>query len=136
MRLAYVDACVWITLIEGFADYRPPIRAALAALAQDGWVLCTSDAVRLEVMVRPLRLNDTDLAGIYRALLAPGRSLSVAPEVFAEALTLAVNEGLKAMDAVHVAVAVRHGCGRFVTTDPHFRALTAITPLLIGLSNG
>jgi len=34
MKLAYVDACVWITLVEGLDQYRPPIRAALAALAE------------------------------------------------------------------------------------------------------
>jgi hypothetical protein len=46
MRLAYVDSCVWITLIEGLAPYRPVIRGALGALARDGWEFCTSDAAR------------------------------------------------------------------------------------------
>ena len=57
MKHAYVDACVWITLVEGLDDYRPAVRSALGSLAQDGWALCTSDAVWLEVLVRPLRLN-------------------------------------------------------------------------------
>jgi hypothetical protein len=29
MKLAYVDSCVWITLIEGLEPYRPAIRGAL-----------------------------------------------------------------------------------------------------------
>ena len=33
MRLAYVDSCVWITLIEGLDSYRPTIRDALAHFA-------------------------------------------------------------------------------------------------------
>ncbi len=29
MKLAYVDSCIWITLIEGLDIYRTPIREAL-----------------------------------------------------------------------------------------------------------
>ena len=69
MKLAYIDACVWITLVEGLDRYRPPIRAALATLAEDGWELCSSDAVRLEVLVRPLRMKQGKLVDLYRGLL-------------------------------------------------------------------
>jgi predicted nucleic acid-binding protein len=136
MKLAYVDSCVWITLIEGLDAYRAAIRGALATLARDGWELCTSDAVRLEVLVRPTRLKDEILTGIYRSLLDTNRALAVSPSVFADALTHAVRDGLKAMDAVHVAIAEQHGCERFVTTDPHFRSLTAMIPALIALPEG
>ena len=128
MRLADVDSCIWITLIEGLDTYRTPIREALAALARDGWELCTSDAVYLEVLIRPLRSKDDTLAGIYRALLAANRGLAITPSVFGDALALAVCDGLKAMDAVHVAIAKHHGCERFVITDPHFRSMTTIAP--------
>ena len=136
MKLAYVDSCIWITLIEGLDTYRTPIREALAALARNGWELCTSDAVCLEVLIRPLRLKDDTLAAVYRALLTTNRSLAITPSVFTDALALAVGEGLKAMDAVHVAIAKHHGCECFVTTDPHFRSLTTITPVLIALPGG
>lgn len=136
MKLAYVDSCVWITLIEGLDHYRPTIRDALAALAQDDWELCTSDAVRLEVLLRPIRLKDEILIDIYRALLNTNRALPVSQSVFADALSRAVRDGLKAMDAVHVTIAEQHGCQRFVTTDPHFRSLTTITPELIALPRG
>ena len=133
MKLAYVDSCIWITLIEGLDMYRAPIREALAALARDGWELCTSDAVYLEVLIRPLRLKDDTLAGVYRALLTTSRGLAITPSIFADALVPAVCDGLKAMDAVHVAIAKHYGCERFVTTDPHFRSLTTIAPALIAL---
>jgi predicted nucleic acid-binding protein len=134
MKLAYVDACVWITLVEGLDDHRPPIRAALAALSHEGWEFCTSDAVRLEVLFRPLRSENEVLSGIYRSLLENNRSLGIPRTVFADALNLATSEGLKAMDAVHCAIANHHGCERFVTTDPHFNGLKAISPLCISLT--
>ena len=133
MKLAYVDACVWITLVEGLDRYRPPIRAALASLTLDGWELCTSDAVRLEVVIRPLQQKDARLFGIYQELLDRNRSLSVPHTVFLDALDLANREGLKAMDAVHGALAAHHRCGRFVTTDPHFNSLEAVKTELISL---
>lgn len=136
MKLAYVDSCVWITLIEGLEPYRPAIRGALAALARDGWEFCTSDAVRLEVLVRPIRLKDEILIGIYRSLLDTNRALTVSQSVFVDALDRAVLDGLKAMDAIHVTIAEQHGCQRFVTTDPHFRSLTSVTPELIALPGG
>ena len=128
MNLAYIDSCVWITLVEGLDAYRPPVHAALSALAQDGWQFCTSDAVRLEVLVRPLRMNQEKLAGVYQALLDTNRTLSIPGTLFVGALTIASSEGLKAMDAVHVSIASHHGCGRLVTTDPHFRSLARIIP--------
>lgn len=133
MNLAYIDACVWITLVEGLDNYRPAVRSALSSLAQDGWDLCTSDAVRLEVLVRPLRLKQERIAGFYRALLDTNRILSIPETVFADALSITTRESLKAMDAVHVAIAGHHGCGRFVTTDPHFRSLETVTPEWIQL---
>jgi predicted nucleic acid-binding protein len=133
MKLAYIDACVWITLVEGLDRYRPPIRAALATLAEDGWELCSSDAVRLEVLVRPLRMKQGKLVDLYRGLLDTNRTLSILTTVFADALTVASVEGLKAMDAVHVAIAMHHGCERFVTTDPHFNSLKTIAPEWISL---
>lgn len=133
MKLAYIDTCVWTTLVEGQDRYRPPVRAALATLAQDGWEFCTSDAVRLEVLIRPLRMKQDKLADIYRGLLDANRALNIPLTLFADALTIASAEGLKAMDAVHLAIATHHGCGRFVTTDPHFNALKIIEPEWIPL---
>jgi len=133
MKFAYVDACVWITLVEGLDSYRPPIRTALARLAEDGWELCASDAVRLEVLIRPQRLKQNLLINLYLDLLNTNRALSIPEDVFDKALKVALVDKLKAMDAVHVAIAKHHGCERFVTTDPHFKALQTLEPWWIAL---
>lgn len=135
MKLAYVDACVWISLVEGLTTYQPKIRAALKNLALDNWVLCTSDAVRLEVLIGPLRKKQAPLAMAYRAILETTPVLKTPKSVFTDALSIAESERLKAMDAVHIAIANHYGCGRFVTTDPHFISLSLLTPLWIDLAN-
>ncbi|EGV16686.1 PilT protein domain protein [Thiocapsa marina 5811] len=135
MKLAYVDACAWITMVEGLDRYQPKVRRALKGLALNNWVFCTSDAVRLEVLIGPLRRKQAPLATAYRAILETNSLLKTPKSIFADALSIAEAERLKAMDAVHIAIAHHYGCGRFVTTDPHFKSLSLLTPLWIDLAN-
>jgi predicted nucleic acid-binding protein len=135
MKLAYVDACVWITMVEGLDRYQPRIRSVLKGLALDNWVFCTSDAVRLEVLIGPLTRKQAPLAKAYRAILETNSLLKTPKSVFADALSIAEAERLNARDAVHIAIANHYGCGRFVTTDPHFRSLSLVTPLWIDLAD-
>lgn len=95
--------------------------------------MCASDAVRLEVLIRPQRLKQDTLIDLYLGLLNANRALSIPETVFDDALTVARVDRLKAMDAVHVAIARHHGCERFVTTDPHFNALQTLEPVWIAL---
>jgi predicted nucleic acid-binding protein len=133
MKRAYADSCIWITLLEGLMAYRGPIRSAIAELAADGWRLWTSDAVRLEVLVQPQRTGRAEIVRAYEGLLAARDALPVTRTVFSDARAVAVDEGLKAMDAVHVSIARAHGCERFLTTDPHFRRLRCMEPRWIDL---
>lgn len=55
MKLAYVDSSVWITRFEGLKEYRPIIDAKLTELAQDGWSFVVSEAVALEVLIKPYK---------------------------------------------------------------------------------
>ncbi|WPL14977.1 hypothetical protein Thiosp_04837 [Thiorhodovibrio litoralis] len=95
--------------------------------------MCASDAVRLEVLIRPPRLKQNELLDLYLGLLDANHALRIPASVFVDALELARVEGLKAMDAVHVAIARYHGCERFITTDPHFNSLKTIHPGCISL---
>ncbi len=135
MRFAYIDACIWITLVEGLPNLQQPVRNALQNLAQDGWLFCTSDAVRLEVLIGSLRRKDEALTKIYSVLLDISHILTIPPTVFSDAIAIAETEGLKAMDAVHIAIATYHKCECFVTTDSHFKQLKCITPYWINLEN-
>jgi predicted nucleic acid-binding protein len=73
---------------------------------------------------------------VYRALLEASRDLKLPSSVFSDALAIADSGGLKAMEAVHVAIVTHHRCGRFVSTDPHFRWLKLLTPHWIELDAG
>jgi len=134
VKLAYIDSCVWIARVEGLSEYKNIIDANLQTLAEEGWMFCTSDAVALEVLTKPLKENQDNLAQIYRGLFQKMRTIKIFPAVFKNALLLTTAENLKGMDAIHVAIAEHNNCQLFVTSDPHFRNLKAIIPKLIDLS--
>ncbi len=134
MKRAYVDSCIWITRFEGKAVYKHLIQAKLDALAEAEWEFCISEVVSLEVLIKPLRLSALEEAQKIRVFLETMRQLKNYAGVFADALRIAQSENLKAMDAIHVALAQHHQCELFVSSDPHFRSLKTIRPYWIDLS--
>ena len=135
MKRAYVDSCIWITRFEGKAVYKHLIHAKLDALAEAEWEFCISEVVSLEVLVKPLRLGALEEAQKIRVFLQTMRQFKNYAGVFADALRIAQSENLKAMDAIHVALAQQHQCELFVSSDPHFRSLKTIRPYWIDLSD-
>ncbi len=136
MKFAYTDSSVWITRIEGLSEYKEVIGNALKELKNAGYSLCVSEAVLLEVLVKPYRENNNEIIRIYHKLFGQLRLLENFPEIFKDALMVAQTENLKGMDAIHVSFAIHHKCSYFVSTDPHFKNIKAITPMWIDLTSG
>ena len=134
MKLAYLDSAVWISRFEGLPAYKKIINAHLNELSKNGWTFCASEAVILEVMVKPYRDNNTEVTKAYNEVFEQTLLLKELPNVFEIALMIAQGENMKAMDAIHVAIAVQHGCKRFVSTDPHFKNLKIMPSTWIDLT--
>lgn len=120
MRRPYVDTCLFSYWVE---------RAGQVAEAAVRWLECQPDAamcvsplVRLELMVKPMRSGNQALIQSYEALLAKQEWLPVCDEIFARALGLRVQHGLKTPDALHLAAALHHGCTEFWTNDDRLKA--------------
>ena len=128
MKLAYIDSCIWITRFEGLSAYKNRIMQELKYLTHSGWTFCTSEVVWLEVLAKPMQQEQDEIVWKYRNFLAALNMLQHPPDVFKHALTIAHTEQLKALDAVHVAIAAHHNCALFVSSDPHFQSLTTLTP--------
>ncbi len=134
MKLAYIDSCVWIACIEGLTGYKTIINDRLERLRSDGFIFCASDAVILETMAKPYKAENIMLINVYEELFKKTKILKIFPDVFKNALKAAHAENLKSMDAVHAAIAIRHKCKYFVSTDPHFRNLSNIQFFWINLN--
>ena len=134
MKLAYVDSSAWITRIEGLEVYRKSINDCFNKLISDGWLLCTSEVVSLEILPKLYKENNDAIIDIYNNLFQQTYTLKTFSNVFEQAMIIAQTENLKAMDAIHVAIAVKNGCQCFVSTDKHFKNLKIISPVWIDLN--
>lgn len=135
MKRAYLDTSVWIAIAEGIPIYREIIRDNLQKLEDDGWQFCLSDLVVLEVMLKPYRIDHQDLMAKYSKLFSVAVNFSSYDAVFRDALLYAKADCLKAIDATHVAFAVKYQCELFVTTDWDFRSLQSLPLHWIDLSH-
>ena len=67
MKRIYLDACILIYLIEKHRDYYPKIKAMLDSLPE--YQLAVSPLLRMEVLVKPSRDQDTLLKQQYKDFL-------------------------------------------------------------------
>ena len=118
----YLDSCVLIYRVEGSAAFQVAAAAAFDALGRDD-VVCISDLVRLECLVKPLRQGDSDLRTAYEAQFARFERLPLPPPVFDLAAELRAQFSLKTPDALHAACAMHHGCDELWTNDVRLSAL-------------
>lgn len=133
MKLAYVDSSVWIADIEGLPSYRQRIENQLDTLANAGWSFCTSELVILEILPKLYLAGNEQLINVYQELFNQLILLDNFSSLLREALIITKQEKLKAIDAIHVAIAVQHGCQCLVSTDTHFRKLQCLMPIWINL---
>ncbi|WP_437997587.1 PIN domain-containing protein [Sorangium sp. So ce185] len=123
MSRVYLDSCVVIYRVEGAEPYRSASDRALLSLGSaDAYI---SPLVRLECLVKPVRLNDHGLRATYEGLLSAFDLLPLSAEVFDLATELRALHGLKTPDALHAACAIHHKCEQLWTNDDRFRQVSS-----------
>ncbi len=132
--LAYVDASVWIARVEGKPDYKTTVEERLDGLTRDGWRFCVSKAVLMETFYKPYREKEHALVSVYNELFSKAKMLHDYANLLEDGLRIMKAEHLKAMDSIHVAMALHHGCDGFISTDTDFQNLKSIRSLWIDLS--
>lgn len=118
----YLDACVLIYRLEGAPPFQEAARAALDTLGA-GDAACISDLVRLECLVKPLRIGDTALLAAYEVQFGGLELLPMPSAVFDLAAELRATCSLRTPDALHAACAIQHGCEELWTNDEHLSGL-------------
>jgi len=124
-----LDTNLVIYLVEANPVWSPPATARLATLRAAGHEIAVSDAARLECLVKPLATgNAADVASYQTFFGSPlVRMLSVTAAVWERAARLGATFNLKPFDSVHLATAIEHGCGMFLTNDAKLARCTDIT---------
>lgn len=114
-----LDANVVIYLVERNPTWLPRVTNRLVAIHAAGDELAVSDAARLECLVGPYRSGDAAVLADYLTFFS-GSGVHVLPvtvAVWERAALIRALHGFQALDSLHLATAVEHGCGRFLTND-------------------
>jgi predicted nucleic acid-binding protein len=124
-----LDANIVNYLVEHNPVREPKATARLTALLAAGEQLTTSDATRLECLVQPFRSGDagvlSDYATFFASPLIQMQPVTVA--VWERAARIRATYNLQALDSIHLATAIVHGCGLFLTADAQMSRCTDIT---------
>jgi len=124
----YLDANCVIYFVEQNPLWWPRIVARLAVLRAAGDELAVSDLTRTECLVGPFRSNDAVVLASYQAFFSDPdvRVLPLSAAVCERAARLRAAERVTLPDALHLAAAIEHGCGLFLTNDAQLARCTAI----------
>jgi predicted nucleic acid-binding protein len=126
-----LDANCIIYLIEKNPIWGPKVTARLAAARAAGDQLAACDLARAECLVGPLAKGDALLLADYQRFF-PSPTVQMLPVTAAVCertarVRIASAMQFKLPDALHLAAAIEHGCGLFLTNDAQLAPCTDIT---------
>jgi len=126
--LIYCDSVILIYYLDQAGPWQATAAARLAAARVAGDSLVISDLTRLECRVGPVRTGDAQLLAKFDGFFAlpdvQKAALTVA--VFDRATQIRATTAVRTADAIHLAAAIEHGCGLFLTNDARLKTLPAL----------
>jgi predicted nucleic acid-binding protein len=116
----YLDTNVFVYFLDRNPDFFAVVEAIIEAIESGLIIGYTGDAAIAETFVSPYQTDNLALAASFKAFFKTEDFLSIQPhdaETFDLAAQLRAKRGLKFIDALHYATAIRAGCKFFVTND-------------------
>jgi len=122
LKRTYVDSCLLIAAFKGEGDIG---LRAIEVLDDPSRALVFSEAVRLEVMPKPIYEKRNEETDFYQAVFDDAECHDWSLDALQCANALTEEHGIAAMDAIHVAHAMEAQVDEFMTaekgTKPMFR---------------
>lgn len=118
--LTYLDSNIFIYFLEGHADYAEPLTALFDRIGSGALQAVTSQLTLAEVLVKPLRDQNSALYAQCLLFIRSREGLRVSPidqHCLLEAARLRAGSGFRLPDAIHIAAATTAGCQSFLTND-------------------
>ncbi len=131
----YLDAMVWIYALEGDPAFGVPAKGLLQRLLAGRHKILTSRFLLAEVLVQPVRKNDTFIIAAYKRALLTSDAVEVVEFTTTTAMRFAALRAahrVKQPDAIHLALAASTNADAFITVDNRLQKLTIPGIGLIG----
>jgi len=133
-QIVGLDTAPLIYLIEQNLTHLTRVRAFFAAMSQGQFRVVTSVITLVEVLVHPLRANNTELAEQYRDILFDQEHLEIVPisaAIAEQAAQLRATYNLRTPDALQLATAVQEGATFFLTNDIRLARIPKLQVLVL-----
>ena len=123
-----LDSNILIYSVEGDPVWEPKVDARVTGILAAGDTLAASDAARLECLVGPLRSANAAVQADYEKFFGSSgiQMLPVTAAIWERAAEIRAVYSFQAHDSIHLASAIEHGCGLFLTNDGSLARCTAI----------
>ncbi|QLE39396.1 type II toxin-antitoxin system VapC family toxin [Nostoc sp. C052] len=129
-----LDTAPLIYFIEENPNYLDVTDTFFEAMFRSEFSIVTSVLTITEVLVYPLRQENTALAQQYREILFNSQGLTtieVFPDIAENAAQLRANYNLRTPDAIQMATAIHGGASFFLTNDARLPSLPALSVLVL-----
>lgn len=130
----FIDTAPFIYFIEKHSTYLKTLKPVFAGINAGDIEGVTSGITLLEVLVRPLKLGDEQLADKYRQILLYSEGLTtyeITNEISEKAASLRATHGIKTPDAIQLAVGIIYDADYFLTNDPELNKVDGITVFIL-----
>ncbi|MBS1530497.1 MAG: type II toxin-antitoxin system VapC family toxin [Bacteroidetes bacterium] len=133
-KTVFLDTAPLIYFIEGHSQYQQHLKHIFEMNDEGGFRFITSSITLLEVLVKPLRENQTELADQYKNILltASGIEIFDITNVLAiKAAEFRAKYNLRTPDALQVATAIENKADYFLTNDVRLRSVSEIISITL-----
>lgn len=116
----YLDTNIFVYFLDRNPDFFRIVSPIVQAVDAGRIIGVTGDAAIAETLVKPYRTGNLELVSAVKGFFSTEGFLSVQTherETFDLAAQLRAQRGMKFIDALHYATAIRSGCTFFVTND-------------------
>ena len=134
-KSVFLDTAPLIYFIEGHSSYQPVLSRLFEFNDQGGFSLVTSSVTLLEVLVKPLREGQIDIAKQYRHVLTTATGImlfDITPAIAEQAAHLRARYNLRTPDAIQLATCIEVGADYFLTNDSKLKVVSETTILTVG----
>lgn len=123
-----LDTAPLIYFIEENPTYIETVRLFFEAMERGSFLVVTSTVTLLEVLVHPLRSNNTELAAEYRDILLNSKlmTLEVSSVIAENAARLRASHNIRTPDAIQISAALEAGATHFFTNDIRLPGIPSI----------
>jgi uncharacterized protein len=127
--IVFLDTNIVIYLTEMPPGFGQRAASRIAAAKAKGDTFMINDLTRMECRVRPLRASDGPLLAAYDNFFGSAnvQVAGVSATICDRAAVIRAIHAFQAMDALHLATAVEHGCDVFLTNDTRLNRFPDLT---------